>query len=58
VANQADGTVALVAEGTDDALRELLAFLHRGSPSARVDHVEITRTTATGEFTDFRVRYL
>lgn len=58
VANQADGTVRVVAEGDRDELQKLLDFLHRGSPSAEVERVEVSWTAATGEFTDFRVRYL
>jgi acylphosphatase len=58
VANQADGTVRVVAEGERDELHKLLAFLHRGSPSAHVEHIATTWAVATGEFTDFRVRYL
>ncbi len=56
VANQPDGTVRVVAEGPEEALRQLLAFLHRGSPSARVERVESVWTDARGAFTDFRVR--
>lgn len=58
VANQPDGTVRVVAEGEEPVLGQLLGFLHEGPPSARVDHVEISWTTATAEFIDFRVRYL
>jgi acylphosphatase len=58
VANQADGTVRVVAEGEQEALRRFLDYLHRGSPSARVERVEATWADATGDFTDFRVRYL
>jgi acylphosphatase len=58
VANQSDGTVRVVAEGEQGELRRFLEYLHRGSPSARVERVETTWTDATGDFTDFRARYL
>lgn len=58
VANQTDGTVRVVAEGEEDALRRLLDFLHHGPSGARVERVEAVWTEATGEFTEFRVRYL
>lgn len=58
VANQPDGTVRVVAEGEEAVLGQLLGFLREGTPSARVDHVEISWTAATTEFIDFRVRYL
>jgi acylphosphatase len=58
VANRFDGSVELVAEGEKTALQKLLAFLHRGPPSARVDRVQANWSEATGEFDRFRVRYL
>ncbi len=56
VANQPDGTVRVVAEGPEEALRQLLEFLHRGSPSARVERVESVWAAATGKFAAFQVR--
>lgn len=58
VANQHDGTVQVVAEGDETALRKLLEFLHHGPPGARVERVEVSWTDDAGEFTHFRVRYL
>jgi acylphosphatase len=58
VANRYDGSVELVAEGEKSALQKLLAFVHRGPPSARVDRVQTDWSQATGEFNRFRVRYL
>lgn len=58
VANRFDGSVEVVAEGEKPALQKLLAFLHRGPRSARVDQVQIDWSEATGEFSRFRVRYL
>ncbi len=58
VANRPDRGVEVVAEGKEETLQKLLAFLHRGPPSARVDRVQAGWTEATGEFNRFRVRYL
>ena len=58
VANQRDGTVKVVAEGDEDALRQFVAFLHEGSPAARVQRVEETWAAPTGEFSRFSVKYL
>ena len=55
VRNQADGTVLLVAEGNGAALREMVAWLERGSPAARVERVESHFSGATGEFDSFRI---
>lgn len=56
VANQWDGTVKVVAEGEEAALQELVAFLHEGSPAARVQHVDEKWAEATGEFQEFSIR--
>lgn len=56
VANQPDGTVRVVAEGPEAALRQLLEFLDRGSPAARVERVESAWPAATGSFVVFQVR--
>lgn len=58
VANRWDGTVETVAEGLRSALTEFLAFLHEGPPSAHVTRVHVWWEEPTGEFSDFRVRYL
>jgi acylphosphatase len=57
VANRFDGSVELVAEGERADLAKLLTFLHRGSPSARVDRVEAKWGETSGAFDRFRVRY-
>ena len=57
VANRFDGSVEVVAEGEKRTLHSFLTFLHRGSPSARVDRVQTDWGAATGEFERFRVRY-
>ncbi|MBN1309901.1 MAG: acylphosphatase [Anaerolineae bacterium] len=57
VRNTFSGTVEAVAEGDENALKEFLDFLHIGSPSASVTHVDVTWEEATGKFEDFQVRY-
>jgi acylphosphatase len=58
VANQPDGSVKVVAEGDMAALQRFLDFLHRGSPSARVEKVDTVWGEATGSFPGFNVRHL
>ncbi|MBN1178281.1 MAG: acylphosphatase [Anaerolineae bacterium] len=58
VANRPDNTVEVVAEGPQEALEELLAFLHHGPPSAYVTDVTPEWLGASGTFADFRVRHL
>jgi acylphosphatase len=58
VANRWDGHVETVAEGPHAALREFLAFLRHGSPSAVVERVDVRWETPVGEHRGFRVRHL
>lgn len=58
VANHRDGTVEAVAEGERSDLDEFVDFLHRGSPAASVDQVDLDWEDPRGEFEGFRVRYL
>lgn len=55
VRNRADGSVEAVAEGPEDALRQLAAWCQRGSPSARVAAVEERWEAPSGEFTAFSI---
>ena len=55
VANRYDGSVEVVAEGPRSALDQLLEFLHRGPPMARVDEVLHEFRPATGEFKRFTI---
>lgn len=57
VTNRWDGTVETIAEGPRQALNEFASFLHRGSPAAMVESVDIEWESPTGEFASFRVRY-
>jgi len=57
VRNRWDGTVEVVAEGDDGAVRSLLAWLHSGPRWAVVDEVEETWMQPSGEFKRFEVRF-
>ncbi|HVM29240.1 MAG TPA: acylphosphatase [Candidatus Limnocylindrales bacterium] len=56
VANQADGSVRLVAEGPDEVLERLAEIISHGPAGARVDRVDAVRLPASGSFTGFVVR--
>lgn len=57
ITNDPDGSVRVVAEGSQKKLGEFSNFLLTGSPHAHVDHVQADWLDATGEFSDFNVRY-
>jgi acylphosphatase len=56
VANDASGSVRVVAEGSEADLDRLLAALGDGPPSARVERVDAHRSPSTGAFTGFTIR--
>ncbi len=57
VRNNRDGRVELVCEGEEEAVRSMIDWCWKGSPSSRVVDVEVTWEEFRGEFEDFRVTY-
>ena len=57
VRNRADGSVEALAEGPEDALRQLVGWCRRGSPSSVVEEVQEEWSEAQGGLTGFSVRY-
>lgn len=55
VANRDDGAVECVVEGPRAAVDHLVALLHRGPGSARVDAVETAEEPVTGTLPPMRV---
>lgn len=56
VANQADGSVKVVAEGSPESLMQLEAVLRRGPSGAEVSSLDVSRGPAAGTFSRFEVR--
>lgn len=57
VRNTTGGQVEAVFEGEEEAVRSMVEWCWRGSPSSRVDKVEVEWEKPTGEFKDFSVTY-
>lgn len=55
-ANERDGTVRVVAEGSPQALDELLRLLHEGPAGANVERVDANRLPSVGAFRSFSIR--
>ena len=55
VKNRADGGVEILAEGEEDALKELIAWANRGPSAARVERVDVRWRSFVGDFSDFRI---
>ena len=55
VRTRPDGTIEILAEGEEVAIRELYGWAQKGPSAARVDRVETRWRSFTGEFPDFRI---
>ena len=57
VRNCVDGSVEVVAEGSEADLRSLESWCQRGPAGARVSVVELEWLPASGEFVGFEIRH-
>lgn len=57
VQNKPDGTVHIVAQGTEEHLNRFLEHIHKGPFLARVGNVTVTWRDPKQEFTDFIIVY-
>ena len=57
VRNLPDGTVEVVAEGSEDTINELIEFCRNNPGYSNVSNVEIKEEKVTDEFRDFGVRF-
>ena len=55
VKNRNDGSVEIMAEGDEDAIKEIISWAHHGPSASRVDSVDVRWRSYTGEFADFRI---
>lgn len=55
VRNRPEGSVEILAEGEEVAIRELFGWAQKGPSAARVDHVDTRWRSFTGQFSDFRI---
>ncbi len=55
VKNRADGSIELVAEGEEDAIKEIVGWAQHGPTAARVEHVDVRWRGYTGEFSEFLI---
>jgi acylphosphatase len=55
VRNRADGSLEMVAEGEEAAVRDLHGWAQKGPSAARVDKVDTRWRSYVGEYSDFRI---
>ena len=53
--NEADGTVTVAAVGPEASLKQFEAFLHRGSPAARVERVDVSWSETDQAYSQFEI---
>ena len=57
VRNAEDGTVEIVAEGTEKVLQKLLDSCYNINKYAKVDNIKVSWQEATGVFSNFNIKY-
>jgi acylphosphatase len=55
VKNRPDGAIEMVAEGEEEAIKEMVSWANHGPSAARVDGVDVRWRVYTGEYSDFRI---
>jgi len=55
VRNRADGTIEILAEGEEVAIRELYGWAQKGPSAARVERVDTRWRGFSGDYPDFRI---
>ncbi|MEI7434351.1 MAG: acylphosphatase [Methanomicrobiales archaeon] len=57
VRNIPDGSVQVIAEGSEDSLLQFVRYLHGpGDPVICVEHLRVEWDVATGDFLEFSIR--
>ncbi len=54
VKNRNDGSIEIVCEGEEDAIKEIVSWANHGPSAARVEHVDVRWRGYTGEIYEFR----
>ncbi|GBC70688.1 Acylphosphatase [Candidatus Calditenuaceae archaeon HR02] len=57
VRNLRDGRVEAVIEGPEEKVAEMVEWMKRGPPLARVERVEVTYEEYRGEYKGFKIIY-
>jgi acylphosphatase len=55
VKNRNDGSVEILAEGEETAIRELYGWAQKGPSAARVERVDTRWRSYTGDHSEFRI---
>ena len=57
IKNLADGQVEAVFEGSKEDIEQIIEWVKKGPPLAKVEKVEVLEQKYQGEFKDFEIKY-
>ncbi len=57
VSNESNRTVKVTAQGEEEKLKELIKWCYNGPILAQVDKIDIEWQEATGQFSNFEIKY-
>ena len=57
VRNNTDNTVTIIAEGSQDALKNLIELIKKGTPQSNIKKIRTSWQTTTNEFKQFEIKY-
>ena len=57
VKNRPDGAVEAILEGTEQDVKKVIDWCHKGPPWSRVTDVQVDWRDYTGEFSDFSINW-
>ena len=57
VKNLSDGRVEIIAEGSEQDMKEFLAWCNKGPMWSKVTDVEVEEEKASGEFSGFEIEF-
>jgi acylphosphatase len=57
IRNEPDGSVYVLAEGSDSMLETFVHYLEQGPRSAKVESLKTNWSKATGEYDSFEIRW-
>lgn len=57
VANEADGTVVVVAEGSENKINDFIDWCYGGPSTCQVEKIKVEQLPYMEEFSEFSIRY-
>ena len=55
VKNLSDGSVEIIAQGSEQSIKEFITWCHKGALFAKVEDVVVEKNELSGDFWDFKI---